>query len=124
MSSRVEYLEAENVILSVVDGPIDNMVDDAPKVEALFNAATKPFIHIVDITNAQFTLDSLTTVINQGSRQIKTLRHPLVKEVVVVTNSTLAAMAARGMNSPIFGHIKTRTCKTLEEALEYARHNL
>jgi hypothetical protein len=55
------------------------------------------------------------------TRQFALFKHPNIREALLVTQSPVASLAAKGLNSPIFGNARLTIFKTLKEALEYAR---
>ncbi len=78
-----------------------------------------PVALIFDIRDA--SLSSRDMLISTDSESQRLLRHPNIRESVVVTDDALVQIAAKGVNSMSFGFIKVRTFPTLEDALEYAR---
>ena len=47
--------------------------------------------------------------------------HPMIRQVVLVTNWKVLKAAAAGFDSDPFGNLKVPTFATLDEALDYAR---
>ncbi len=47
--------------------------------------------------------------------------HPNVRSVIYVTKSNLTALAAKGMDSDVFGNLNISVFGTLEEALTHVR---
>ena len=57
----------------------------------------------------------------QGTAPV--LRHPKIIETLVVTTDSVASMAAKNINSPLFGYLKLKVFTTLDEALGYIDGN-
>ena len=66
------------------------------------------------------TLDDIVAGVNNLSRGESALwKHPNIKELIFVTTNTNIQMAAKGLNSLMFGNIQAEIFETREEALEY-----
>ncbi|MBN1563635.1 MAG: hypothetical protein JXA10_07345 [Anaerolineae bacterium] len=48
-------------------------------------------------------------------------KHPKMRKIIFVTTSEIFILAARGLDSDTYGHIKIDVFPTLDEALQYAR---
>jgi hypothetical protein len=51
-------------------------------------------------------------------------RHPKIREVIAVSQLPGVELAARGLNSQAFRFTHVRVCRTVEEALDYARQQI
>ena len=52
------------------------------------------------------------------------LHHPHVKELIIVTQAKMEELAAKGLNSDIFGNVPISVFETMEDAVAYARSRL
>lgn len=82
---------------------------------------TKPVVLIFDTRTVNISARDVLVATDSDSQNI--LRHPNIREVVVVTNDVLVQIAAKGVNSFSFGYIKVHTFPTLEAALAYAEES-
>jgi hypothetical protein len=90
-------------------------------MSAFLDGQPQPVLYIVNVLEATFSLDDLITGINVAARQRKLFQHPNLRETIVVTQDWAMDLALKGMSAPIFGGVKIRTFKALDEAVEYAR---
>ncbi len=123
----IEKLQGEPIIISQLTGSI-TFDDRAPDPEStrqtqeLMDGQEEPFYYIFDMGDMKLDLNNLIAAANRGAgNEGLTLRHPMIKEVLVVTQSKLINLAAKGLNSTAFGNVPTSVFGTVEEALEYAR---
>ena len=85
----------------------------------------EPIYYIYDLSEAQLNLAEVVIGANRGAgSSSSTLRHPIVKEVLVITRSSLIKLAAKGLNTEVFGFVPVSVFETLDEALEYARSQI
>ncbi len=124
MSYRLDVLPNEPIFLLTLEKDYD-MGKEAMTVigdlKSLLDAANAPMTFILDVRAASMGLDDIVFGANAGTRMTGIFKHPKVLKTIVVTGSRLIELAARGMNSPIFGHVKMDISKTLEEAMARAR---
>ncbi len=120
----VDLLPGEPIILEVIgkdfqaDKHIMGLIGE---VNRRLDDASGPMAYIIDVREASLGLDDIIAAANAGTRMTGLMKHPRLRKTIVVTGSRLIELAARGVNSPVFGHIKMEVSKTLEEALEMAR---
>ena len=71
--------------------------------------------------NANLFQDLLVAV-NKATRGLgAVLRHPGLKEYILVTTDKLIQMSARGLRAEVFGGIPATVFETMEEAMAHAR---
>ncbi len=108
-SYTVDLLPGEPIILEVIgkdfqaDKHIMGLIGE---VNRRLDDASGPMAYIIDVREASLSLDDIIAGANGTAR---------------VSGSRIVELAARGMNSAIFGHVKMEVFKTLEEALDMAR---
>jgi hypothetical protein len=126
VSYRVNKLDNEPIVVFSVDAAHsirnEGLVAGEVITQTLDNQTEHVYL-IMELTHLSMDLEDLMFGANVATRQLQLLKHPKIRETLIVTQSGLAAMGAKGMNSPIFGNIKVKTFKTLDEALAYARVN-
>lgn len=124
MTFTIEKLPDAPVIIQTIrsDSTVAEVPDSMSTMRDLLEAQSEPIFVIYDVTHMSFSLDDLMHGASDASRTEKPLlKHPLIRETLVVSSSDLIKLAARGMNSPIFGNIALRVFDTMEEALAYCR---
>ncbi len=120
----IEKLPDEPIIIQTIrsDSSVAEVPDSMSTMRELLEAESTPLFVIYDVSQASFGLQDILSGSNEASRSEKPLlKHPNIRETLVVSTSDLVRMAARGMNSPIFGNVALRVFDTLEEALAYCR---
>ena len=89
---------------------------------SLFNSVSEPVVLILDVTQAEVELDGIMRGASSVYRGDSPLfRHPNVRQILQVSNNPAFEMAARGLDSEVFGDVKIEVFHTLKEALNYAR---
>ena len=85
--------------------------------------AGEPVYCVIDIRTPPLPgLEDIIWGANQGARGANAVvKHPLIREIVVISNSAVLNLAARGLRSDAFGNARISTFSTLEEGLAYAR---
>ncbi len=124
MSIKIEKLPDEPIIVEHVDVDFSFKTEATQSIEMALNALdqqSEPVFYIIDATEARMSLDDIIASASLVTKQFALFKHQNIRETLLVTQSHVTALAAKGMNSPIFGHVKMRVFKTLPEALSYAR---
>jgi hypothetical protein len=87
------------------------------------DAADEPLYYINDVSSGmKVDLKDVILAANQAARGSNAVfHHPNFREVLLVTDSRLIDLAARGLDSEIFGNVPVSVFGTFEEALAYAR---
>jgi hypothetical protein len=121
----IEKLPDEPIIIQTIrsDSSATEVPDSMSTMRELLESADTALFVIYDVSHASFGVQDILSGSNEASRSERPLlKHPNIRETLVVSTSDLVKMAARGMNSPIFGNIALKVFDTLEEALTYCRH--
>ena len=99
--------------------------ESAHQTQELLDAQEEPFFYIFDMSEVELDIKNMILAANRGAGQEGTsLRHPMIKELLVVTSSKLINLAAKGLNSDIFGRVPTSVFETVDDALVYARERI
>ena len=110
----VTYLEGFNIAEQIPQSFKDTM--------AVLDQVKEPVFYIVDLTQLSLSLDDVITTSSLGARGDQPLwHHPMIREMIFVSPSTLVKLTAQGLDSPAFGNLKARIFQTRDEALGYAR---
>lgn len=123
----LEQLPGEPIIIMTYKEPFDWQTEiPEASVEFVRMLEEQPgpvyFIHDFGFVGATVADAIFTT--NYVTRISKVLHHPKMKEFLATRASGLVALAAKGMDSDIFGNVPVKAFDTVEEALEYARMNI
>lgn len=124
---KVESFSDEPIVLvsiysSVKLNGMDIYPDSTHSTLELFDSLKEPIYYILDLSDAKLDIAQAIIGANKGAGSSRgTLRHPMVKEIVVVSKSNLIKVAAKGLRSKVFGGLTVSVFETLDEALGYAR---
>ncbi len=124
MSIKIEKLPDEPILVEHVDKEFSLKNEGSQTVEQALGALdqqTEPVFYIIDATEARMSLDDIIASASLVTKQFALFKHAKIRETILVTQSQFTALAARGLNSPMFGHVNMRVFKTLPEALAHAR---
>ncbi len=120
----VDLVPDEPIILEVIGEDYqttNHMMSSIGEIIQLLDAARDPLILIMDLRQVSMGLDDIIAGANAATRMSGMFKHPKLRKSIIVSSSRMLELAARGLNSPIFGHVKVEVSKTLEEALARAR---
>lgn len=120
-----DKLPDEPIVLSVVTEAwrlpdLEGVID---KFQDLLDTSGIPLFFISDLTNIKINLEDVIQAVSLVSRgHGPVLHHPMVRGLLVVTQSKMLELSALGMRSKIFGGgIHSYVFRTQEEALAFAR---
>lgn len=124
MAYNYEKLSGESILIVSIQedysvrlhGPA--IIADGTK---LLDAQEQTVFFIIDASAMTVDLDDVILSASLGTRQTQFLRHPKIREAILVTRSKLVALAAKGLDSLTFGNAKIKVFETRDEALAYAR---
>ncbi len=125
MSYQCELLPDAPILIETMGSDFDIKTEgetSAKQVVEILEQQSQPVFLIMNLLAlTSMSLDDLVHASNMATRQFALFKHPQMREGIIVTNSQLFTAAARGLSSPIFGHVKLRVVPTLQEALAYTR---
>lgn len=104
------------------DMSVDVVAGTAAAFEFL-DAQDEPIYYIHDFLVVDFpdvedvSVGAMTVALSENPL----FKHPNIREIIFVTTNMLFSLAAKGLDSNLYGNIKSRTFATMEEALSYAR---
>jgi hypothetical protein len=122
---KVEKLPGEPIMVSTLFETWSVANDISATVDQLvahLDAADEPLYYISRFSGLKLNLQDLIVASNQAARGSSALlHHPNLRELLLVTDFKLFELAAKGLDSEVFGNVPVSVFKTPEEALEYAR---
>jgi len=124
LTYSVEKLQDEPIVmvkLFEADRLEPSMPTTGAEVIAVLDAVSEPVFLILDMGNIRISLEHLVSSTSRAIRVDQFLTHPNVREILDVTTNPMLRLAAKGMESKVFGRLKAQVFDTVEEALEYAR---
>ena len=125
MCYHIEKLPGKPIIVAALKADF-NIADDweefISEIMALLDDQPEPVFYISDLRQASFNFNDLlagTNLATRGSSAV--LKHPNVRENLVITTSSMLKLAAKGLNSVTFGNIDVKVFDSVEEALAYCQ---
>jgi hypothetical protein len=121
----LEKLADQPVILWIASDTWD-MSRDLPvvteQIQQMLNETTEALFILIDTTQTHVTLSDVIYAANYTARLgTPILKHPKMREFLMVTNMRVVELAIKGLNSETFGNINGRTFPTREEAFAYVQ---
>ena len=138
MTYSVEKLDGVPIVHYKLGEDYNIVRDSAPAQAAVLEAVesqTEPVFVIFDFTDVNLGLEDVIQGANMlvsgvdrvqpdAPKSVPIFEQPNTIQVIMVTSSKLIRLAARGMNSPVFGNQDVHLAHTLEEAMDYVRSSL
>jgi hypothetical protein len=122
---KIEKLPGEPILVCTLFetwSVVSDMLATIDQLMEHLDAADEPLYYIARVSGLKLNLQDVILIANQAARGGSAmLHHPSLMEFLVVTDARLIDLAARGLDSEIFGNVPVSVFGTLEEALEYAR---
>jgi hypothetical protein len=123
MSYTIEKLPNEPIILQVLNADYTFGAEASPsmlELMTLLDAQRERVYLIMDMSEVSLNLDDAIQAASMSTQQHKLLTHPNTIESILVSDSRLMKLMAKGLNTPIFGNIILRTFESRSAALAYA----
>ena len=117
-------LTDEPIITAVLEDSFhpDDLTSLLEEAAGLLDEADEPCYYITAVGNGRWPLEELIRGANTASRGTRALlHHPMMKELVVVTESKVIEVFVKGLRHDVFGNVKVQAFLTKDEALVYAR---
>ncbi len=124
MTTQFEILPDEPIMVVTVvdfDPEIDGIHALDQQMKTL-NEQPEPVFFVLNLLEAHLNFEDFVKVTNETTREVPIFRHPKIRENLLVTQDPMLIMGAKGLDSSVFGHIKMKMFKTVDEALDYARN--
>jgi len=122
VSFTVEKLPNHPVVVQTLGKDFSHAAEGIRGMEQathLLDQQSHPVFFIWNLSDVSLSLDDIIAGAGLATKQAKFFQHPNIREAIVITKSRMLELASKGMDSPIFGNIKMRIFKTLDEALAY-----
>jgi hypothetical protein len=126
MGFNYEKLPDDGIIIVTYHEDYDVRLHAAASIEegtTLLDTAQTPTFLVIDATAVSIDLDDLISSASLATRQTRFFAHPIIREIILITRSKLISLAAKGLDSVAFGHVKIKVFDTRDNALAYVRQN-
>jgi hypothetical protein len=127
MPHKIEKHPTLPVVIRRYDSNLDvSQVDPEIQDEdsVVINALAQKVYYLIDVRDLHLGLDELMKAGNMASRKEGNLSNPNIIETLIVVPNRLLEMAAQGLRTASFGHLRVRPFRSLEEALAYVEQQL
>ncbi len=119
-------------VVKLSDGPIIvsrfgadyDLVKDFPEsilqVKHIFQEQTEPFYYILNIAEMKMDFSQLIMrLADLTDPESGPYRHPLLKELILVTEAEMGLLLVDAMHQEQYGAIQGTLCRSEQEAIEY-----
>ncbi len=127
--TEITLLPGEPIMLNRPDPATFSAAKDVPvdneRMLQLLDASGQPLYLIIDLTNVKVSFSDIVmsmATLTKSSRAV--LRHPNLKQIVVVTTFELFSLAAKALKQAQYGGLEAQVFPTLDEALAYVRQSI
>ena len=105
---------------------VRNGADFGEAANALLDEQTEPVFYIIDLSQLKtISIEGVTETANSGAKnQRSSYRHPMRKEMLIISDQRVVKMAVTGAKTATFGNLKVKHYETLDEALDYVKENV
>ncbi len=94
------------------------------RVTQLLDQAAAPVYVIVDLTGNNPTVQEIVVAANIHAKPTDAwTHHPMLRELLVVSEKTIVGVSARGLSSDAFGKIRVRVFANYQNALRHVEAN-
>jgi hypothetical protein len=127
MPHKIEKHPTLPVVIRRYDSNLDvSQVDPEIQDEdsMVINALSQKVYYLLDVRDLHLGLDELMKAGNMASRKEGNLSNPNIIETLIVVPNRLLEMAAQGLRTASFGHLRVRPFRSMEEALAYVEQQI
>jgi len=111
------------VVINVLNedfSPAQELGAALDEIGAAFDSMTEPFYYVSDTSKAKWNFGEMVQAMSSAaSRGMNLLKNPHLKEIIVVTDSSLIQLGVSALGQEQYGMVRARTVPTLEAALDY-----
>lgn len=126
MSYSVKVLSGESIFWETWGSDFDPETDlELVTREDLkiLDASNGPMVGIVDIRSVALTVNDILFLANHGLPE-ELSSHPKLRRIILISTDEIVNVAAKGMDSEVFGFVKMDIMSSDDEALALARQYL
>lgn len=105
--------------------PSRDMAGELVEFREMLDRETKPVFVIGDLSESRLSLSEAALSVHMAAADGNAvLRHPHLRELLMVTTQKIVEMAALGLNAAAFGYVPVRVFAALPDALAYVREQV
>lgn len=123
MSYKIEKLPNQPVILTTIfsDGQwISDLARSDIEAKRLLEKSREPLFVIVDMSSLVFSLEEVIMGASRGARNQRVIGHRAnLREMLIVSNSSLVKFASKGLDTPVFGYLNAGIFASVDDALAH-----
>lgn len=111
------------IVINVLNEDFNSAKELGPVLDDIslaFDSMSEPFFYVSDTSKAKWNFSEMVQAMSTATgRGIGMLKNPHLKEIIVVTDSSLIRMGVSALGQEQYGMVRARTVPTLEVALDY-----
>ncbi|MBN1427059.1 MAG: hypothetical protein JXB07_01660 [Anaerolineae bacterium] len=116
--------DAPVVVITVTEDydPSKDVMEAVEEVNRLLDTLDEQIFFIQDLTNIKVDFEDIMVAADSTGRGSEApFHHVNIREIITVTANPLLRQVFGGMDSEVYGNVRTIVVDTLEEAMAYAR---
>src|SRR5579862_1928165 len=105
MSFTTEKLPDKPVVLQTLGKDYSHAAEGVQVVDQathLLDQQSQPVFFIWNLADAPLNPDDIIGGATMVTKQVKFFKHPNIRQAMIISNSRMLELAAKGLNSPIF----------------------
>lgn len=92
--------------------------------EALINAQAQPTYYLADLREVTMSFEDIMKASSMAAHKSETYTNPKVIESLVIVPNRILEATVHGLSSPVFGRLRIKPFRTIEEAEAYVQEQL
>jgi hypothetical protein len=92
--------------------------------EAMINAQPTLTYYLLDMREVTLSFEEIMKASSIAAGQSKTFTNPNVIENLIIVPNRLVELSAEGLRSPVYGSLKIKPFRTVEDAVAYVEQQL
>jgi len=127
MPHHIEKHPTLPIIIRRYDDSLNLAQVDAAILEQnaqLINSQSQKIYYLIDVREMHVGLDDLLKAGGLAAQKEGNLTNPNIIETLIVVPNRLMEMAAQGLRTATFGHLRVRAFRSMEAAFEYVQQQM
>lgn len=124
-TATIDKLPGEPIVILTLSGSSSELKDreqERAKFVSIIETVSEPVFLILDMSDADLSFDEIAEGASGAYRGDNPLFKLLnIRQILQVSTDPALELAAKGMNTEIFGNVEVKQFETLDEALVHAR---
>jgi hypothetical protein len=117
---RIGWLDGERILLGKILAPFQmraNLDEAARRLGEMLDQASEPVPYILDLAELKTSFGDMVFAMGELTHEGAVWRHPNIKEMVIITESSMVKIGADALRQMQYGGVRTYTAVSLKEAL-------